>query len=137
LIRWDYSKIGGKIMVILSSLNFSGLLVQYRKREGLKQKDLAKKLGWRSSSFLSMIEKEQRVPTREVVLKIVAGLGLSSRQAKDLFLMAAGHAPCEETISEIIFNGGRTVEEEAEWQERWASGKFDTLIIEAQEIHLW
>lgn len=70
---------------------FQTLLIEYRKAAGVSQSALARQAGV-SPSYVNRLERGERTPpSREVVLRIAAALGLDAVE-RDRLLLSGGYA---------------------------------------------
>lgn len=114
--------------------SFSNLLSESRKRAGLTQKDLAKKVGI-DHSYISKIERGlYKPPTRDKVLAITRALGISQNNERAYFLLAAGCANSEDLIG---LSANRSQEETGEDISILSNGAFffpDMTRVEVESI---
>lgn len=85
----------------MNNSTLGGLIKDYRTQKGISQLDIAFALGWKEPSRLSRIEQgKTEKPTREVLDKIIAAIGLSEEE-KNVLLFTGGYLPTEEEILKI------------------------------------
>jgi len=67
-------------------MNFGQKLRQLRKQKGLTQQQLARKLGYKTNSYISDVESGHFIPSREKLKKIANALGVPFKVLDDMLL---------------------------------------------------
>ena len=95
----------------MNNSTLGGLIKDYRTQKGISQLDIAFALGWKEPSRLSRIEQGRtEKPTREIIDKIIAAIGLSEEE-KNVLLFTGGYLPTEEEILKIREKTDKTLKE--------------------------
>ena len=80
------------------SIEFGKILRQYRKRAGISQSELAKRIG-ADNSYISRVERGERaVTSRDKVILLIKVLKLNDHNANTLLLIG-GYAPINKNMS--------------------------------------
>ena len=67
-------------------MNFGQKLRKLRKQKGLTQQQLARKLGYKTNSYISDVESGHFIPSREKLKKIAKALGVPFKVLDDMLL---------------------------------------------------
>jgi len=67
-------------------MNFGNKLRKLREEKGLTQQQLARKLGYKTNSYISDVESGHFVPSREKLKKITKALGVPFKVLDDMLL---------------------------------------------------
>lgn len=65
-------------------MNFGQKLRRLREEKGISQQELAKRLGYKSNSYIYDIEKGSFIPTDEKIKRLARALMIPSSRIKDI-----------------------------------------------------
>ena len=74
------------LISVIGDMNFGQKLRQLRIQKGLTQRQLAKRLGYKTNSYISDVESGHFIPSRKKLKKIAKALGVSFRVLDDMLL---------------------------------------------------
>ncbi len=67
-------------------MNFGQKLRRLREEKGISQQELAKKLGYKSNSYIFDIEKGSFTPSEDKLKRLAKALGIPSSRLKDIMI---------------------------------------------------
>jgi transcriptional regulator with XRE-family HTH domain len=74
------------LISFIGDMTFGHKLRQLRIKKGLTQQELAERLGYKTNSYISDVEKGHFIPSRERLKKIAKALGVPFKVLDDMLL---------------------------------------------------